>query len=103
MLVQRTIFIILFALVSFTVAAADVSSPATGGPNLANNCFACHGPHGKSPGAIPSIANLTAAQIADALKQFKSGERPATIMDRLAKGYSDAQIETLANILGKKP
>jgi cytochrome c553 len=30
------------------------------------------------------------------MKAFKAGTRPATIMHQLSKGYSDAQIETLA-------
>jgi len=27
---------------------------------------------------------------------YKSGERPATIMHQIAKGYTDAQIEAMA-------
>jgi sulfide dehydrogenase cytochrome subunit len=30
------------------------------------------------------------------LKAFRSGERPSTVMGRLAKGYSDAEIDALA-------
>lgn len=66
---------------------------------VAANCFTCHGPAGRSPGSIPSINALGAADIATALKQFKSGERPATVMDRHAKGYSDAEIEAVAGYI----
>jgi hypothetical protein len=31
--------------------------------------------------------------IVDAMKKFKSGERPSTVMGRLAKGYSDAEVD----------
>jgi cytochrome c553 len=36
------------------------------------------------------------------LKAFKSGAREGTIMPQLAKGYSDEQLVTIANQLGKK-
>lgn len=70
---------------------------AAAAANMANNCFTCHGPRGVSPGSIPSLHNLTADNIASLLKAFKSGERPSTVMGRHAKGYTDAEIEALAN------
>jgi len=83
-------------------AAAKVEEPAkpisaAAAANMANNCFACHGPRGVSPGSIPSLHNLTAGNIAALLKAFKNGERPSTVMGRHAKGYTDAEIEALAN------
>jgi len=30
------------------------------------------------------------------MEAFKNGSRPATVMHQLAKGYTDAQVETLA-------
>jgi hypothetical protein len=33
------------------------------------------------------------------LKAFKSGTRPATVMHQLSKGYSDAQIEQISQLL----
>lgn len=80
--------------------AAAAISPAAAA-NMAGNCFTCHGPNGRSPGSIPSLHNQNAATIAAALKAFKSGARPATVMDRQAKGYSDAEIDALAGYIGK--
>jgi cytochrome c553 len=34
--------------------------------------------------------------IAEAMLAFKSGTRPATIMDRIAKGFSDEETRALA-------
>lgn len=68
---------------------------------LARNCFTCHGPAGRSPGSIPGIAHLNAQAMATALKQFRSGERPSTVMGRLAKGYRDADIEAIAQYLAR--
>lgn len=68
---------------------------------MANNCFTCHGTDGRSPGAIPSLSGKTSEFIATNMKRFRSGERKSTVMERHAKAYSDAEIEALANYIGK--
>lgn len=65
--------------------------------NMANNCFTCHGPNGVSPGSIPSLHSLTANNIAEMLKAFKSGQRPSTVMGRHAKGYTNTEIEAISS------
>lgn len=88
-------------------AAAPATKPAgTAQPlsqeaarNLANNCFTCHGPGGQSPGAIPSLTRLSAADIESRLQSFKSGATPSTVMGRHAKGYSDAEIRAVARYI----
>lgn len=67
--------------------------------NIANNCFTCHGPSGKSPGTIPGINRLSAEKLAGKLKDFKSGAEPSTVMGRHAKAYTDAEIEAVANYI----
>ena len=72
--------------------------------SLAATCANCHGTDGIGvPNAgMPIINNLTSEQMLTQLKAFKSGAREGTIMPQLAKGYSDEQLETIANQLGKK-
>ena len=72
--------------------------------SLAATCANCHGTNGIGvPNAgMPIINNLTSEQMLTQLKAFKSGAREGTIMPQLAKGYSDEQLETIANQLGKK-
>ena len=81
-----------------SIALADSVSPST----LAIACFTCHGTDGKSPGAIPSLHDKTAAYIEQQLKAFKADRRQVTLMNRIAKGYSDRQIEAIAKYLGRK-
>lgn len=70
---------------------------------LSNACAGCHGTHGGSAGlSMPSLASQSKTAIVDAMKKFKSGERPSTVMGRLAKGYSDAEIDAMAGYFSKQ-
>jgi cytochrome c553 len=64
---------------------------------LAANCANCHGTTGNALGAMPSLAGQPRAQIVDQLKAFRDGKRPATIMHQLSKGYTDQQIDLIAD------
>ena len=66
------------------------------GTMLSNSCSACHGTDGKSPGAIPSIQGKSAEFISTAMKEFRDGTRPSTVMGRQAKGYTDEEIDLIA-------
>jgi sulfide dehydrogenase cytochrome subunit len=67
---------------------------------MISNCYSCHGTDGRSPGAIPSLTGKNAQQALLQLKEFKSGQLAATVMTRHAKGYTDAELEALANYIG---
>ena len=71
---------------------------------MANTCAGCHGTNGQSAGpASPNLAGMSESYFNDSMKAFKEGTRPATIMDRIAKGYSDEQIETMAGFFAGQP
>jgi cytochrome c553 len=65
---------------------------------LAATCANCHGTMGKAVegASVPGLAGMPASYIADQMKAFKTGTRPATVMHQIAKGYSDAQIDAIA-------
>lgn len=86
-------------LIPMLACGMDTGTSAPTAAIMANNCFSCHGPDGRSPGAIPGLRHLTADDIASRLKQFRSGERPATVMGRHAKGYSDAELDAIARYI----
>ncbi len=77
-------------------AAPNLS--AKGVRSLAANCAPCHGTEGRAvPGsALPSLAGRDRAQLLAVLRAFKEGAVPATVMQQLAKGYSDAELAALA-------
>ena len=95
MTTKESLFLCLpLLLVGAHVALADPN--LSHGAALVNACAACHGPDGQSHGAIPSFNTLPKDSIVEALRAFRSGERQGTVMNRIAKGLDDADIEAIA-------
>lgn len=63
---------------------------------LATSCLSCHGPDGKSKSAMPSLAGMDKAYFVEQMKAFKTDKRPASVMQRHAKGYTDQEFEKMA-------
>jgi sulfide dehydrogenase cytochrome subunit len=65
--------------------------------NLAASCAICHGTDGRAATKdVVPLAGLPREHIAGQMRAFREGQRPATVMHQIAKGYSDAQIDALA-------
>ena len=66
--------------------------------NLAATCANCHGTDGKAvAGAgMPALAGQPKETIVQRFQEFRSGQREATVMHQIAKGYTNAQIELVA-------
>jgi cytochrome subunit of sulfide dehydrogenase len=73
--------------------------------SLAAQCAQCHGTDGRAlPGAeVPGLAGLQATYIAEQMKAFRSGSRASSVMQQLAKGFSDAQVDQLARYFASQP
>ena len=67
-------------------------------------CANCHGTDGRAePGAI-SLAGQSQADLLQKMLAFKNGQRPATIMHQISKGYSDEQLAQIsAYFAAQKP
>jgi len=74
---------------SFAVAA---EMPPPG----ASSCSGCHAASAGVETPVPRLSGRTAADIATAMQQFRAGQRPATVMDRIAKGFSDSETAAIA-------
>lgn len=80
-------------LIAFPLAA-PAAEPA---PLAAAVCANCHGTEGRKEGAIPAIAGKPAFLIAGKLRDFKADKvANATVMPRLVKGLTEAEIDTVA-------
>ena len=85
------------ALLALAPIFPALAQDRTAGRNLAANCFTCHGTNGNSAGGIPpGLAGRDRAELFQTMKDFQSGNRPATIMHQHAKGYTDAQLRLIA-------
>lgn len=69
------------------------------GQMIADNCMSCHS-GGANNVTIPDLTHYPASIIVSQMKAFKDGSRPATVMARHAKGYSDEDIAALAKYIG---
>ncbi len=72
------------------------------GSVLASNCANCHGTLGTAQGAMPSLAGQQKTYIVEQMRAFRDGKRPATIMHQLAKGYTDQQVELIADFYSRQ-
>jgi sulfide dehydrogenase cytochrome subunit len=73
--------------------ALAASSEAPAG---AAACSGCHPPTAQAETPVPPLAGRDPEQIASAMRAFRSGQRPTTVMDRIAKGFSDDEIQAIA-------
>ncbi|WP_439519373.1 c-type cytochrome [Hydrogenophaga sp.] len=69
----------------------------------AASCAACHGTAGKSNSAIPSINAQDKQVLLTKLLAYKRDQLQATVMHQHAKGYSDAELERLADHFSRQP
>ena len=79
-------------LAAFTAIPACAQSP----PGAAA-CSGCHQPAAREGAAIAPVNGLPRDHILAAMAEFKSGARQATVMGRIAKGFSDDEIARLAD------
>lgn len=68
-------------------------------PAGAASCTGCHAPATRA-GAVPALSGRPADEIFQAMQAFRSGARAATVMDRIAKGFSEAETRAIADWFG---
>ena len=77
-----------------SIAAAMVASAEP--PAGAAACSGCHPASTRVTSPVPRLAGLDRAAIVRAMHDFRSGTRDATVVDRIAKGFTDAEIQAIA-------
>ncbi|MCC5977873.1 MAG: cytochrome C [Salinarimonas sp.] len=77
------------------VGAAQAEEIRT--PMIAQGCAGCHGQSGAGMGAAPRIAGYGRDAFIATWEAFRDDERPATIMNRIAPGYTDEEVAELAD------
>ena len=85
----RRVRVLLLPLVIGTTAAAEPPPGAT-------SCSGCHLPTASTESKVAPLRGQKPADIVAAMQAFRSGERPSTVMGRIAKGFSDEEIHAIA-------
>jgi cytochrome subunit of sulfide dehydrogenase len=75
------------------------SASAVQPPAGATSCSGCHATSAKVETPVPPVRGRDPAEIVTAMQAFRSGERPSTVMGRIAKGFSDEEIRAIAGWL----
>jgi len=117
-----TLWLSLLGLICLNTVSADGASPSM----LADTCLGCHGPNGISEGpAMPTISGMSEIYIIGAMLAYKYDNdedkveeiieadleledveffaRTSTVMNRISKGYSEAEIKILAKHFAELP
>jgi len=79
-------------------AEAQTTAP----PLLAQACAGCHGQGGAGVTGMPAIAGTDRETFLATWAAFRSDQRPASIMNRIARGYTDAEVSVLADFFSSK-
>jgi|ERR1700720_1835707 sulfide dehydrogenase cytochrome subunit len=79
------------AMVLLTTGAGSTAEVPAG----ASSCTGCHSAASGSD-AMRALGGMPAAEISAKMVAFKSGNAPATIMDRIAKGFTENEIQAIA-------
>ncbi len=66
------------------------------GAALAHTCAACHGTNGLlGDEYFMPLAGMPVTQFVTTMREFRSGERLATLMGHVASGFSDPEIQAM--------
>ena len=80
---------------------AALALPALAQPG-AVACGGCHAGSGTGDG-IPSLKGLKSAEINAAMLDYKADKRAPTIMNRIAKGFSESEVKAIADWIEAHP
>jgi sulfide dehydrogenase cytochrome subunit len=89
---MRTLLAAAIGLASVAAATMASAEPPPG-------AAACTGCHPAAPGVttpVVRLAGLDRDAIVKAMHDFRAGRRIATVMDRIAKGFTDEEILAIA-------
>jgi cytochrome c553 len=86
---------------SLSVQAGTTPAIATG-KMLGDTCASCHGTRGKSfDEYMPSLAGIERKQLIKAMQDYRGDRRASVVMNRIAKGYTDPEIEAIADYFSR--
>ncbi len=94
-LLKHLLMATLIALVAAAFSPSHAAEPT--GVAMAHTCAGCHGTHGKL-GTVEFVplAGLPESEFLRAMRDFRAGKRPSTLMGQVANGFSDSELQAMA-------
>ncbi|AXX96772.1 cytochrome C [Profundibacter amoris] len=84
-------------IVAYVLVPSVAFPQSLNGAMLGNTCAGCHGTLGGAENVkIPPLAGQDAAQFVATMRAYRDGSKSGTIMNRVARAYSDAEIDAMA-------
>jgi cytochrome subunit of sulfide dehydrogenase len=83
-------------LAAFPIAAFAQNTGVDAGRYLAAACAACHGTNGHSVYSMAALAGMPRTAMVQKMQGFSSGAVSATVMQQIARGYTERQIDLIA-------
>ena len=91
MMARLTLAALLFAA---AMPEAEAASPAP--PPGASSCSGCHATSKSVDTPVPRLVGRSPAEIEAAMQEFRTGQKPASVMDHIAKGFSADELAAIA-------
>ena len=88
--------VIISVAVSLAWSGIATAASLTDAPPGALSCSGCHASAASVETPVPRLAGQDADAIVAALQAFRASQKPATVMDRIAKGFTDDEIQAIA-------
>jgi cytochrome subunit of sulfide dehydrogenase len=91
-------------LAAVLLAGASAAAQTPNAALLAGGCAGCHGVTGEGGHGVPSIwRTKSREEFTAVMNAFRANERPATVMGRITRGYTEAEIAALAAHFARQP
>lgn len=88
---------VLASVLTLAAAAAATPASATDAPRGAVSCAICHPVKAGIDTPLQPLSGRKAADTVAAMQDFKADRRAATVMNRIAKGFSDSEVQAIAD------
>jgi cytochrome subunit of sulfide dehydrogenase len=72
-------------------------------PPGAASCTGCHAEKPNVNTPVPRLAGYDASAMIAAMQAYRGGLRPSTVMDRIARGFTDDEMQAIAAVIAVAP
>jgi sulfide dehydrogenase cytochrome subunit len=87
---------LLLAALQIAPAIGSAQAAAQTPPVGASSCSGCHAARQSVDTPAPRLVGRSPADIEAAMTAFRVGQRPSSVMGRIAKGFSDDEVKAIA-------